>query len=56
MPDLDESVVYRSAGGGVHDSEVKDERYSSVEAAMRKERESFTNGYLLLGLPDILAN
>ena len=40
MPDLDETVVHRSAGGSIHDSKVHEKLYTPIMIAvmMRTER------------------
>ena len=38
MPDFDEGVVHRGAGGGVQDPKIHEEFYSSIAVAIRTER------------------
>ena len=57
MPDLDESVVHRSAGGGVHDSKVHEEFYSPVRGNDENEDAgTHRRVCLLLRLRNVLAN
>ena len=41
MPNLDESVVHRGAGGSVHDSKVHDELQPPIMVAIRMEHACF---------------
>jgi len=56
VPDLDEGVVHRSAGGSVQDSKVHEQFYSPIVVAMRAGTSVNIEGSSRLRLPDILTN